>query len=99
VLIEAIRGVADGQQGWLSRKVKSTLMRLYNENGKTINKISPREAQVYELIAKGQTNKHIAHELKISEKTVEKYIYNLFQKFDVVSRVQLAVRKARENKD
>jgi DNA-binding NarL/FixJ family response regulator len=98
-VIEAIRGVADGQQGWLSRKVKAAIMSMYKDEEKAGNHISPREAQVYGLISEGKTNKRIAHELSISEKTVEKYIYNLFQKFDVVSRVQLAVLKAREKQE
>ncbi len=98
-VIEAIRGVAGGQQGWLSRKVKAAIMSMYQDEERTSNRISPREAQVYGLISEGKTNKRIAHELSISEKTVEKYIYNLFQKFDVVSRVQLAVLKAREKQD
>lgn len=96
VVIEAIRGVAKGQQGWLSRRVKAKLMVMVQADEHSGSSISPREAQVYGLISEGKTNKLIAHELKISEKTVEKYVYNLFQKFDVVSRVQLAVLKARE---
>ncbi len=98
-LIQAIRGVAEGQQGWLSRKIKATLMTMYQEDEPSNTRISPRESQVYGLVSEGKTNKRIALELKISEKTVEKYIYNLFQKFDVASRVQLAVMKAREKSD
>ncbi len=99
VVIEAIRGVASGQQGWLSRKVKATIMAMYQNENHESTHISRRESQVFGLISEGKTNKSIAHELAISEKTVEKYIYNLFKKFDVVSRVQLAVMKAREKKD
>jgi DNA-binding NarL/FixJ family response regulator len=98
-VIDAIRGVAGGQPGWLSRKVKAAIMSMYKDEERAGQHVSPREAQVYGLISEGKTNKYIARELSISEKTVEKYIYNLFQKFDVVSRVQLAVLKAREKQD
>jgi DNA-binding NarL/FixJ family response regulator len=98
VLVQAIRGVAGGQQGWLSRKIKATLVTMYQEEDDPAMHISPRESQVYGLISEGMTNKRIALELQISEKTVEKYIYNLFKKFDVASRVELAVLKAREDK-
>ncbi len=50
LLIQAIRGVAGGQQGWLSRKVKATLMTMYQEDERPANHISPRESQVYGLI-------------------------------------------------
>ncbi len=71
VLVQAIRGVAGGQQGWLSRKVKAALVTMYQEDERPANRISPRESQVYGLISEGKTNKRIALELKISEKTVE----------------------------
>lgn len=95
-VVEAIRGVARGQQGWLSRKVKAAVVNLYQCSELGEKKVTPREAQVHNLVYQGKTNKRIAYDLKISEKTVEKYIYSLFQKYDVVSRVQLAVKKARE---
>lgn len=98
-IAQAIRGVAHGQTGWLSRKVSAVVMELYQEDEVTSNKITPREAEVHNLIYQGKTNKGIAFDLNISEKTVEKYIYSLFQKFDVASRVQLAVKKAREKSD
>ena len=99
VVIDAIRGVASGQQGWLSRRIKAAIMEKYQDEDRSTSRISRRESQVYHLISEGKTNKSIAHELAISEKTVEKYIYNLFKKFDVVSRVQLAVLKAREKQE
>lgn len=98
-VIEAIRGVAYGQQGWLSRKVKAAVMELYQNEELAGKKVTPREAEVHDLVYQGKTNKKIAFDLKISEKTVEKYIYSLFQKYEVVSRVQLAVKKAREKNE
>lgn len=98
-VIDAIRGVANGQQGWLSRKVKATVMDFYHNDDVVGKKVTPREAEVHDLIYQGKTNKKIAYDLQISEKTVEKYIYSLFQKYEVVSRVQLAVKKAREKNE
>jgi len=99
VLIQAIRGVASGQQGWLSRKVSATVMSLYQKQEHSENNITRREGDVYTRVAEGKTNKQIAFELSISEKTVEKYVYSLFQKFDVVSRVELAVLKTRNEQN
>jgi DNA-binding CsgD family transcriptional regulator len=48
--------------------------------------LSPRELEVLRLIAKGHTNRMIAHDLAISEKTVARHISNIFTKLDLTSR-------------
>ncbi|WP_426592025.1 LuxR C-terminal-related transcriptional regulator [Cellulomonas sp. McL0617] len=48
--------------------------------------LSPREAEVLRLAATGRTNRAIATELHLSEKTVARHLSNLFAKLDVPSR-------------
>jgi DNA-binding CsgD family transcriptional regulator len=48
--------------------------------------LTPRELQVLRLIASGKTNKAIAEELSLSEKTVDRHASNIFNKIDVPSR-------------
>jgi DNA-binding CsgD family transcriptional regulator len=48
--------------------------------------LTAREIQVLRLIARGQTNRRIADELAISEKTVARHVSNIFTKIDVSSR-------------
>jgi DNA-binding CsgD family transcriptional regulator len=48
--------------------------------------LSAREAQVLRLIAEGKTNRAVASELFISERTVERHVSNIFLKLDVTSR-------------
>jgi DNA-binding CsgD family transcriptional regulator len=48
--------------------------------------LTPRELQVLRLVAAGKTNKAIAAELFLSEKTVDRHVSNIFVKFDVPSR-------------
>jgi DNA-binding CsgD family transcriptional regulator len=50
------------------------------------NGLTRREIQVLQLIADGKTNKTIADELFISERTVERHVSNIFTKLDVASR-------------
>jgi DNA-binding CsgD family transcriptional regulator len=48
--------------------------------------LTARELQVLRLIATGRTNRAIADELRLSEKTVARHISNIFNKLDVSSR-------------
>jgi ATP/maltotriose-dependent transcriptional regulator MalT len=48
--------------------------------------LSAREREVLRLIASGRTNRAIAAELVISERTVERHVSNIFNKLDVASR-------------
>lgn len=48
--------------------------------------LSPRELEVVRQIAQGLTNKAIADELFISERTVERHVSNIFNKLNVSSR-------------
>jgi DNA-binding CsgD family transcriptional regulator len=50
------------------------------------NGLTAREVEVLRLIARGKTNRGIAAELHISEKTVARHVSNIFMKLDVSSR-------------
>jgi ATP/maltotriose-dependent transcriptional regulator MalT len=48
--------------------------------------LTARELQVLRLVAAGKTNRTIATELFLSEKTVDRHVSNIFDKLDVSSR-------------
>jgi DNA-binding CsgD family transcriptional regulator len=48
--------------------------------------LSPRELEVLRLVARGSTNREIAEQLVLSEKTVARHLSNIFVKLDVSSR-------------
>ena len=54
------------------------------------SRLSPREAEVLRLIAAGRTNRSIAAELVLSEKTVHRHVSNVFAKLGVGSRTAAA---------
>jgi len=51
-----------------------------------VGSLSEREAQLLRLLAAGKTNRAIADELFISEKTVARHVSNIFDKLGVSSR-------------
>jgi DNA-binding NarL/FixJ family response regulator len=48
--------------------------------------LTARELEVLQLLATGKTNKEIAANLFISERTVDRHVSNIFMKLDVASR-------------
>ena len=61
--------------------------------------LSGREREVADLVALGRTNKEIAAELFLSEKTVESHMSRLFGKLGVRSRAEVAEAVGRERGD
>jgi len=66
------------------------------EIGEGIGALSRREREVAELVVLGQTNKQIAAELFLSEKTIEKHLSRTFEKLNVSKRAQVAAAIERE---
>ncbi len=48
--------------------------------------LSPRELEVVRLVAQGKTNREIAGELGVSERTIDRHVSNIFTKLDVSTR-------------
>lgn len=64
-------------------------LRVVNSNGRKL--LTPREEQVVALVADGLSNREVAHELGLSEHTVKKYLFRIFDKVGVSSRVELVL--------
>lgn len=95
-ILEAVRGVARGEQGWLSRQVSVQIVTSMTtgrqERGQ---ELTAREMEVLRGVTAGKTNKGIAEALQISEKTVEKHMDSILGKLKVASRVEAAVYAVR----
>ncbi len=91
IIIEALRSVARGENGWYSRRAVAKMDDWVQQDSSQTHRITGRELDVLSLLVAGKTNQEIAAGLVISPKTVEKHIHSLFVKFDATSRVEVAV--------
>ena len=88
---------------WAPRRVLSVLIdRLLSQAAVTparavATAFSPRERQVLDLITEGNSNRQIALELGIEERTVKAYVASLFRKVGVENRVSLSVTTIRQS--
>lgn len=92
-LRRAVKAAANGQVQ-LSPQVAAQLvteMRALH----TAEQLTEREWSVLRLLARGQSNKGIAHALQISETTVKTHVKNVLGKLGVPSRTQAALYAVR----
>jgi DNA-binding NarL/FixJ family response regulator len=88
VLAEAIREVHRGN-AYFSPSVARQIAAFSHEvipsrpAAATLAKLSSRECEVIQLIAEGSVTKHIAAELGVSPKTIEKHRQRLMEKLDI----------------
>jgi len=86
-LLDAVRAVAAGVFV-LDRAVSDRLSRRWRAGPPGTGALTPREADVLGLLAKGLANKQIAAELFLGLRTVESYVSNIFVKLGVASRTE-----------
>ena len=96
-IINAVRGVAGGESGWVSRKVAALLSQILVREQEGGTDLTSRELEVLSLVVDGKTNNQIGLSLGISAKTVEKHLHAIFRKMGVVSRVEAAILAVQES--
>lgn len=65
----------------------SPMVRAVNSEG--MNLLSERELQVVRCLAEGMTNREIAERMNLSQHTIKNYLFRVFDKLGVSSRVEL----------
>jgi len=97
-LVGAVRTVASGQSMLDPRAASQLMARL---RGQTAEKKDPlagltdQEKKILELIGQGLTNRQIAEQVFLAEKTVKNYVSALFAKLGMERRTQAAAYAAR----
>jgi two-component system, NarL family, response regulator DegU len=97
-LYRAIKTVAAGEIAVDPRLAGSLLKGLDPERipGRT-PALSDREMEVIRLIALGLTNRQIATQLNLSEKTIKNHVSHIFRKLKITARTQAAIHAISHN--
>jgi DNA-binding NarL/FixJ family response regulator len=94
-LLAAIRDVNDGgspMSGHIARKIVQSFQELPAATRNAADALSPREAEVLDLLAKGFLYKEIADQMKISYATVHTHIRHVYEKLHVRSRTEAVAK-------
>jgi len=97
MLCKCIHRVHDGEIWANAEQIRYLLgtilqvpaLRTVNASG--VRLLTPREEQVVALIADGLSNREVAKELNLSENTIKKYVFRIFDKLGISSRVELVL--------
>lgn len=91
----AVRAANRGQVH-LDPAVTRNLTRSLIAPQRTATVLTPREREILVLVAEGKSNRQIADELVISERTARTHVSNMLTKLDLSSRTQAALWAVRE---
>ena len=89
-IARAVRAAHAGET-LLDPVVASRLVEALTHDEEPLDRLTPREREVLDLIGRGFANKRIARELGVSEKTVKTHVGHVLAKLDVSDRTQAAV--------
>jgi DNA-binding NarL/FixJ family response regulator len=92
-IMAAITTVMSGGMVWPSLAfgtVKQALHRISDKGENKLDSLLPRERWILAQIAQGKTNKEIAAEAGMPEKTLRNHVSNLLRKLDLERRTQAA---------
>jgi DNA-binding NarL/FixJ family response regulator len=88
-VLDGVRAVSRGESP-LHPRVARQLRSARAERSPEVQ-LTPREAEVLDLVRTGLANKQIARRLGISERTVKAHLTSVFQRIGVVDRTQAAL--------
>ena len=93
-LIQSVKAVNDGEL-WADRKLMGKVVDGSNYPTKEVNlkgqiyDLTETEIKIIKLVLTGMTNKEVADDLYISEKTVKFHLYKVFKKLALKNRSEL----------
>ncbi len=97
-LVQAIQQVASGEPSLEPAIARKLLLELHHppEAPLTLDPLTGRELEVLRLISQGLSNREIAEQLVITERTVCTHVSNILSKLHLASRTQAALYALKE---
>ena len=96
-LQEALLLISNGEV-WVERHVISGLIdeishipEVSEQQRRAAKTLSPKELEVAKMVSHGATNKMIARNMNITERTVKAHLTTIFQKMNLPDRLSLAI--------
>ena len=95
-LCKCIHAVHAGQVWANSTEIEYVADSLFESGGKSsrlasLRPLSKREEQITRLVAEGYSNRQISERLNLSEHTIKNYLFRVFEKLGVTTRVGLTL--------
>ena len=97
-LIAALEAVGRGESlldPAVTEKVLERVRRIANGSDDDTSALTPQEQKILLLVAEGKTNKEIAADVHLSDKTVKNYVSSILSKLNLQRRAQAAAYVAR----
>jgi DNA-binding NarL/FixJ family response regulator len=93
-LVDAIRTVGRGESlldpGVTTRVLERLRKAKFDDRDPKLARLSPQEERILDLIGEGLTNREIAAQIHLSDKTVKNYVSTILQKLEVARRAEAA---------
>lgn len=92
-LIQAVHDVHDGKSALDATIARKVMTQMFDQHkSSALQPLTDREMEVLQLAAKGYTNKAIAVQLDISDRTVQGHLAHIFAKLQANSRTEAVMR-------
>jgi DNA-binding NarL/FixJ family response regulator len=91
--LESLANLAQisGQRGRAARLLDAARQLHPQSDACSSDELTAREWEVARLVTRGCSNRQIAHELIVSERTIDTHVSHILRKLCLVSRAQIAV--------
>ena len=93
-LVDAIRTVGRGESlldpGVTTRVLERLRKAKFDDKDPKLARLSPQEERILDLVGEGLTNREIAAQIHLSDKTVKNYVSAILQKLEVARRAEAA---------
>jgi DNA-binding NarL/FixJ family response regulator len=100
-LAEALRTIGRGEMLLRQEVIEQLIKRLMELEALVrrpdpgLERLTPRQREVFEWVARGYTNKEIAQKLYLSDQTVKSHVRHILRKLDLPDRIELRIYAAR----